>query len=62
MGKPGPFAAPGALPHYCGRGSPCSIRGTPARRRVLREEAVAACHTTAATAADTDWADIAGLY
>lgn len=26
------------------------------------QAAIAACHTTAATAADTDWADIAALY
>ncbi|MEU1165872.1 RNA polymerase sigma factor [Streptomyces sp. NPDC005921] len=35
-------------------------RGRPGPYQI--QAAVAACHTTAATAADTDWADIAGLY
>ncbi|MER7834785.1 RNA polymerase sigma factor [Streptomyces sp. NPDC096040] len=36
------------------------LRGRPGPYQI--QAAVAACHTTAATAADTDWADIAGLY
>ncbi|MFF4705618.1 RNA polymerase sigma factor [Streptomyces sp. NPDC001288] len=35
-------------------------RGRPGPYQI--QAAVAACHATAATAADTDWADIAGLY
>ncbi|MFF0013845.1 RNA polymerase sigma factor [Streptomyces sp. NPDC005374] len=35
-------------------------RGRPGPYQI--QAAVAACHTTAATAADTDWADIAALY
>ncbi|MEU6194764.1 RNA polymerase sigma factor [Streptomyces sp. NPDC047061] len=35
-------------------------RGRPGPYQV--QAAIAACHTTAPTAADTDWADIAGLY
>ncbi|MEV7385521.1 MULTISPECIES: RNA polymerase sigma factor [unclassified Streptomyces] len=35
-------------------------RGRPGPYQI--QAAIAACHTTAATAADTDWADIAGLY
>ncbi|MEU2617920.1 RNA polymerase sigma factor [Streptomyces sp. NPDC007157] len=35
-------------------------RGRPGPYQI--QAAVAACHVTAATAADTDWADIAGLY
>ncbi|MEU9343098.1 RNA polymerase sigma factor [Streptomyces sp. NPDC048278] len=35
-------------------------RGRPGPYQI--QAAVAACHTTAPTAADTDWADIAGLY
>ncbi|MEW2566704.1 RNA polymerase sigma factor [Streptomyces sp. NPDC047070] len=35
-------------------------RGRPGPYQI--QAAVAACHTTAATAQDTDWADIAGLY
>ncbi|MFG2944144.1 RNA polymerase sigma factor [Streptomyces adustus] len=35
-------------------------RGRPGPYQV--QAAIAACHTTAATAAETDWADIAGLY
>ncbi|MER5182359.1 RNA polymerase sigma factor [Streptomyces sp. NPDC002896] len=35
-------------------------RGRPGPYQI--QAAIAACHTTAATAADTDWADIAALY
>ncbi|MEU7338353.1 RNA polymerase sigma factor [Streptomyces sp. NPDC007074] len=35
-------------------------RGRPGPYQI--QAAIAACHTTAATAAETDWADIAGLY
>ncbi|NUQ99242.1 MAG: RNA polymerase sigma factor [Streptomyces sp.] len=35
-------------------------RGSPGPYQI--QAAIAACHTTAATAEDTDWADIAGLY
>ncbi|WP_329343882.1 hypothetical protein OG252_45940 [Streptomyces sp. NBC_01352] len=35
-------------------------RGRPGPYQI--QAAIAACHTTASTAADTDWADIAGLY
>ncbi|MFG2780150.1 RNA polymerase sigma factor [Streptomyces prunicolor] len=35
-------------------------RGRPGPYQI--QAAIAACHTTALTAADTDWADIAGLY
>ncbi|MFG2958325.1 RNA polymerase sigma factor [Streptomyces sp. NPDC048291] len=35
-------------------------RGRPGPYQI--QAAIAACHTTAPTAADTDWADIAGLY
>ncbi|MEU9450230.1 RNA polymerase sigma factor [Streptomyces sp. NPDC048277] len=35
-------------------------RGHPGPYQI--QAAIAACHTTAPTAADTDWADIAGLY
>jgi RNA polymerase sigma-70 factor (ECF subfamily) len=35
-------------------------RGRPGAYQI--QAAIAACHTTAATAEDTDWADIAGLY
>ncbi|MEU4928736.1 RNA polymerase sigma factor [Streptomyces yokosukanensis] len=35
-------------------------RGRPGPYQI--QAAIAACHTTAARAADTDWADIAGLY
>lgn len=35
-------------------------RGKPGPYQI--QAAIAACHTTASTAADTDWADIAGLY
>ena len=35
-------------------------RGRPGPYQI--QAAIAACHTTAATAEDTDWADIAGLY
>ncbi|MEU2422138.1 RNA polymerase sigma factor [Streptomyces sp. NPDC007851] len=35
-------------------------RGRPGPYQI--QAAVAACHATAATAADTDWADVAGLY
>ncbi|MGW2566007.1 RNA polymerase sigma factor [Streptomyces sp. NPDC001537] len=35
-------------------------RGSPGPYQL--QAAIAACHTTAATAEDTDWADIAGLY
>jgi len=35
-------------------------RGSPGPHQI--QAAIAACHTTAATAEDTDWADIAGLY
>ncbi|MFD7876959.1 RNA polymerase sigma factor [Streptomyces sp. NPDC059766] len=35
-------------------------RGRPGPYRI--QAAIAACHTTAATAAETDWADIAALY
>ncbi|MEW2304388.1 RNA polymerase sigma factor [Streptomyces sp. NPDC006655] len=35
-------------------------RGHPGPYQI--QAAVAACHATAATAADTDWADVAGLY
>ncbi|MGW1555708.1 RNA polymerase sigma factor [Streptomyces sp. NPDC002144] len=35
-------------------------RGRPGAYQI--QAAIAACHTTAATADDTDWADIAGLY
>lgn len=35
-------------------------RGSPGPYQI--QAAIAACHTTAATAEDTDWADVAGLY
>ncbi|MFE3168409.1 RNA polymerase sigma factor [Streptomyces sp. NPDC059224] len=35
-------------------------RGRPGPYQI--QAAIAACHATAATAADTDWADVAGLY
>ena len=66
--RPRPARRPGPL----GRGTgPPSTRAWPSLDAALRrgepgpyqvQAAIAACHATAATAADTDWAEIAGLY